>query len=102
MGRVLGRGIRQDVRVDDHAARVLASLERAIAGYRSRTSSVQDLQWAVATAAGALDNRYADLVEVLRRVDSDLEMASYAMPAEDGRPFVLSRCDEMTDAIARA
>jgi hypothetical protein len=28
-------------------------------------------------------------------------MAIYAMPADEERPFALSRCDEMTDAIAR-
>jgi hypothetical protein len=88
--------------MDDHAAQVLGSLERAIAGYRSGTTSVQELQWAASAVAGALDNTYADLIELLRRVDSDLEMATYAMPEDEERPFVLARCDAVTEAIARA
>jgi hypothetical protein len=88
--------------VDDHAARVLAPLEQAIAGYRSGAASVQDLQWTASAAAEALDNTHADLVALLRRVDSDLESAIYAMPEDQERPFVLDRCAAMTEAIARA
>jgi hypothetical protein len=63
---------------------------------------VEDLQRAASAAANTLDNTYADLVALLRRMDSDLETAMYAMPADEVRPFVLARCDEMADAIGRA
>ena len=98
-GRV---GDGQYARVDEHAARVVSSLERLIADYRAETASEQELQYAVSSVASALDHRYADLVSLLNTVDSELETAIYAMPAAQARTFTLGRCDQMADAIARA
>ncbi len=69
--------------MDDHARRVLAPLREAWTAFENGTASLLDLSRLAEQAAGALDNASASLPQLLRKISSDLEFASYTNDQEN-------------------
>ncbi|MGA8724078.1 MAG: hypothetical protein WB565_03465, partial [Acidimicrobiales bacterium] len=81
---------------------ILLGLGQAIDGFVVGQISLPELQARLAAGASALDTSYSELVEELRRVDSDLEQIQFTMLQDEQAPAAIFRLDATRDAVESA
>ena len=77
--------------MDDHLRRVTDRLLATLDGYLAGVETIETLQGAVATAAGALDNEHSEIKRQLDHLDPSLEEIRFARPQE-GQKAEVKRC----------
>jgi hypothetical protein len=83
--------VRDDFAVDEHARRVAASVLDALTAFDRGAVSVADVQASVASAAQALDHANVHLIELLNRLEPDLEEVRFAVPLDEQPAAVRER-----------